>query len=155
MKRRMPNIDRMAYYGSHSMPLPITWSRHTQISLTRNICVSNTYKLAEHKTRPKKYTNHVPSTVLNCSHHRRRPHLTSPHPTEEYNGHNQVRCWSQIPALMQASHKWDKRKKWHRRDILNLPQKCVKCRKRQQVCHYKISLYDRGLFSSAAEIHCC
>ena len=41
------------------MPLPITWSRHRQISLTHNICVSNTFKLAEHKTCPKNYTNHV------------------------------------------------------------------------------------------------
>ena len=46
------------------MPLPITWSRHRQISLTHNICVSNTFKLAEHKTCPKNYTNHV--CPFNC-----------------------------------------------------------------------------------------
>ena len=92
--------------------------------------------------------NYVPATVLNCFHHRQRPH---PHIQQrKYNGHDQVRGQIQIPALMQASHNWEKCKKWHRRDILNLPQKCVKCRKRQQVCHYKISLYDRQQLKATA-----
>ena len=97
--------------------------------------------MAEHETCLKNYTCYVPSTVLNCFDHNGQ----CPMDMIKWEASLKYQLWCKLVKSRKSA------KKGTDATFLNFPQERVNCRKRQQVCHYMISLYDRGFFSSAAE----